>query len=159
MKGWLRVPVAALTAVGLHASMLSPALAAGQAPGSLEGRILATGGEPVEGAVVLVRSLRDASEHASPPTGTDGAYALYNWELFFHALSKKLYKIEVELMDTQASAMAAAERLGFRKEATLHKHVTDVRGIRRDLVIMTLDVEDLWYLMEDHIKTRDFRLH
>lgn len=80
-------------------------------------------------------------------------------ELFFHALSKKLYKIQAELMDTQASAMAAVERLGFHKEATLHKHVTDVKGVRRDLVIMSLDVEELWYLMEDHIKTRDFRIH
>jgi len=80
-------------------------------------------------------------------------------ELFFQALRQKLYKIQLELMDTQVSAMVAAERLGFHKEATLRKHVTDIKGIRRDLVIMTLDVEDLWYLMEDHIKTPDFRLH
>lgn len=80
-------------------------------------------------------------------------------ELFFQALKKKLYKVEAELMDTQLSAMTAVEKLGFRKEATLSKHVTDVNGVRRDLIIMTLDVEDLWHLMEDHIKTRDFRMH
>jgi len=80
-------------------------------------------------------------------------------ELFFQALKRKLYKIQAELMDNQSSAIAAFERLGFRKEATLKKHVTDNGGIRRDLVIMTLDVEDLWYLMEDYVKTPDFRIH
>jgi L-amino acid N-acyltransferase YncA len=88
-----------------------------------------------------------------------GLATILTRELFFQALKRKLYKIQAELMDTQHSAMTAFERLGFRKEATLKKHVTDVKGIRRDLVIMTLDVEDLWYLMEDYIKTPDFRIH
>ncbi len=80
-------------------------------------------------------------------------------ELFFHALSKQLYKIQLEFMDTQESARIAAEHLGFHKEATLRKHVTDINGVRRDLIIMTLDVEEMWYLMEDYIKTPDFRIH
>jgi len=80
-------------------------------------------------------------------------------ELFFQALSKKLYKIQIELMDTQVSAKIAAERMGFHQEAVLRKHVTDINGVRRDLVIMSLDVEELWYLLEDHITTPDFRLH
>ena len=80
-------------------------------------------------------------------------------ELFFLALSRKIYKIQAELMNTQLSAIAAFERLGFRKEATLKKHVTDISGIRRDLIIMTLDIEDLWYLIEDFVKTPDFRIH
>lgn len=88
-----------------------------------------------------------------------GLATILTRELFFQALKKKLYKIQAELMDTQLSAIAAFERLGFRKEATLHKHVTDIKGVRRDLVIMTLDVEELWYLMEDYIKTPDFRIH
>ncbi len=80
-------------------------------------------------------------------------------ELFFHALSQQLYKIQLEFMDTQESARIAAEHMGFREEATLHKHVTDINGVRRDLIIMTLDVEEMWYLMEDYIKTPDFRIH
>ena len=88
-----------------------------------------------------------------------GLATILTRELFFQALKKKLYKIQAELMDTQLSAIAAFERLGFRKEATLKKHVTDMKGSRRDLIIMTLDVEELWYLMEDYIKTPDFRIH
>lgn len=88
-----------------------------------------------------------------------GLATILTRELFFQSLKKKLYKLQAELMDTQDSAMAAFERLGFRKEATLKKHVTDIKGVRRDLIIMTLDVEDLWYLMEDYVKTPDFRIH
>ena len=88
-----------------------------------------------------------------------GLATILTREIFFQALKRKLYKIQAELMDTQDSAVFAFERLGFRREATLHKHVTDIKGIRRDLIIMTLDVEDLWYLMEDYVKTPDFRIH
>jgi len=80
-------------------------------------------------------------------------------ELFFQALKMKLYKLRAELMDTQDSAIAAFERMGFHKEATLRKHVTDIKGQRRDLVLMCLDVEELWNLLEDHVQTADFRMH
>ncbi|MBD3289185.1 GNAT family N-acetyltransferase [candidate division KSB1 bacterium] len=88
-----------------------------------------------------------------------GLATILTRELFFQALKRKLHKIQAELMDTQLSAITAFERLGFRKEATLKKHVTDVKGVRRDLIIMTLDVEDLWYLIDDYVKTPDFRIH
>ncbi len=80
-------------------------------------------------------------------------------ELFFQALKQKLYKLQAELVDSQESAIAAFERMGFHKEATLRKHVTDIKGHRRDLVIMALDVEELWNLVEDHVQTADFRMH
>lgn len=79
-------------------------------------------------------------------------------ELFFVALSKQLYKIQFEFMDTQESARIAAEHMGFHQEATLRKHVTDINGVRRDLIIMSLDVEEMWYLMEDYVKSPDFRI-
>ena len=88
-----------------------------------------------------------------------GLATIFTRELFFQALKQKIYKLQAELMDTQESAIAAFERLGFRKEATLRKHVTDIKGIRRDLVIMSLDAEDLWYLIEDSILTPEFRMH
>jgi RimJ/RimL family protein N-acetyltransferase len=88
-----------------------------------------------------------------------GLATIFTRELFFQALKQKIYKLQGELMDTQESAIAAFERLGFRKEAVLRKHVTDIKGIRRDLVIMSLDAEDLWYLIEDRIQTPEFRMH
>ena len=63
------------------------------------------------------------------------------------------------MIEDQKSAIAAFERLGFRKEATLRKHVTDARGKRDNLIIMTLDVEDYWFLMEDYVENFDLRIH
>jgi len=80
-------------------------------------------------------------------------------ELFFQALKQGLYKLQAELMDTQASAVSAFERLGFHQEAVLRKHVTDVKGFRRDLIIMSLDVEDLWNMIEENVQTAEFRMH
>ncbi len=106
-----------------------------------------------------MRNLGEVRVVIAPEYQKKGLATILTRELFFQALKKKLYKLQAELMDTQVSAMSAFEKLGFRKEATLRKQVTDITGVRRDLVIMSLDVEELWYLMEDHIKTPDFRIH
>jgi RimJ/RimL family protein N-acetyltransferase len=70
-------------------------------------------------------------------------------ELFLHALSTDLHKIQAEIMEDQVSAISAFKRMGFKTEAILNKHVTDINGKRRNLVIMSLDIQELWYLMED----------
>ncbi len=70
-------------------------------------------------------------------------------ELFLHALSTDLNKIQAEIMEDQVSAISAFKRMGFKTEAILNKHVTDINGKRRNLVIMSLDIQELWYLMED----------
>ncbi|MFO7767671.1 MAG: GNAT family protein [bacterium] len=88
-----------------------------------------------------------------------GLATIFSREIFFQALKQRLYKLQAELMDSQESAIAAFEKLGFHREATLKKHVTDVKGYRRDLVIMSFDVEDMWCVIEDHVKTPEFRMH
>lgn len=70
-------------------------------------------------------------------------------ELFLYALSTDLHKIQAEIMEDQVSAISAFKRMGFKTEAILNKHVTDINGKRRNLVIMSLDIQELWYLMED----------
>ncbi|UCF63486.1 MAG: GNAT family N-acetyltransferase [bacterium] len=70
-------------------------------------------------------------------------------ELFLRAVSTDLYKIQAAVMEDQISAIAAFKRMGFKQEALLKKHVTDVQGKRHNLVILNLDIEELWYIMED----------
>lgn len=106
-----------------------------------------------------MRNLGEIRVLIAPDYQRKGLATIFVRELFFHALRVKIYKLQAEMIDSQESAIAAFERLGFRKEATLKKHVTDVRGRRRDLIIMTLDIEDFWYLIEDFIESRDFRIH
>ena len=77
-------------------------------------------------------------------------------ELFLRAVSTDLYKIQAAVMEDQISAIAAFKRMGFKQEALLKKHVTDVQGKRHNLVILNLDIEELWYIMEDFNQGRSY---
>ncbi len=106
-----------------------------------------------------MRNVGEVRVVIAPDYQRKGLATIFVRELFFRALKAKVFKLQAEMAETQESAIAAFERLGFRKEATLKKHITDVRGRRRDLVIMTLDVEDFWYLIEDYVESHDFRMY
>jgi len=75
-------------------------------------------------------------------------------ELFLYALTTNLYKIQAEIMENQESARAAFERMGFKKEAVLQKQVTDINDKRNNLIILSLDIQDMWYLLEDFMSDR-----
>ncbi len=105
------------------------------------------------------RNLGEVRVLIAPDYQRKGLATFFIRELFFHALKAKIYKLKAEMTESQESAMAAFERLGFREEARLKKHVTDIRGRRRDLIIMSLDIEDFWYLIEDFVEGHDFRIH
>lgn len=78
-----------------------------------------------------------------------GLCTILTKELFFHALTTDLYKIQAELMENQKNAIGCFERLGFKREALLRKHVTDINGNRQNLVLMSMDIQEMWLLMED----------
>jgi RimJ/RimL family protein N-acetyltransferase len=106
-----------------------------------------------------MRNLGEVRICIAPAYQKRGLATLLIREIFFQALKMDLYKLQAEMMDTQQAAINGFKHLGFKEEARLPKHVTDIKGIRRDLVIMTLDVEDLWAAQEDYVKTPDFRMH
>lgn len=81
-----------------------------------------------------------------------GLCTLLTREIFFYALKTDLHKIQAEMMEDQYGAINAFERLGFKKETVLRKHVVDIKGKRCNMVIMSLDIQDMWYLMEDFIR-------
>jgi len=82
-----------------------------------------------------------------------GMCTILTKEIFFHALTTDMYKIQAELMEDQKSAIGCFERLGFKKEAVLRKHVTDIKGNRCNLIIMSLDIQEMWFLMEDFVNS------
>ena len=106
-----------------------------------------------------MRNLGEIRICIAPEFQKRGLSTLLVKELFFQTLKMNIFKLQAELMDTQKAAITAFKHLGFREEAVLPKHVTDIKGVRRDLVIMTLDVEDLWAAQEDYVMTPDFRMH
>ena len=100
------------------------------------------------------RNLGEIRVVVSPEFQRKGLCTILVKEMFFHAISTDLYKIQAEIMENQSSAITAFEHMGFKKEAVLHNHVTDIKGERHNLVIMSLDIKDLWYLMEDFIQDK-----
>ena len=106
-----------------------------------------------------LRNIGEVRVVIAPDYQRKGLATIFVRELFFRSLKAKVFKLQAEMAENQESAIAAFEKLGFRKEATLKKHITDVRGRRRDLVIMTLDVLDFWHLIEDYVESRDFVMH
>jgi len=105
-----------------------------------------------------MRNLGEVRICIAPEFQQKGLSTLLVRELFYQALKMNIYKLQAELMDTQKAAIKAFEHLGFKQEAVLPKHVTDIKGVRRDLVIMALDVEDLWATQEEFIKSPDARI-
>ncbi|MFQ5604475.1 MAG: GNAT family N-acetyltransferase [bacterium] len=103
------------------------------------------------------RNLGEVRLLIAPDYRRKGLATIFVRELFAHALKSKILKIQAEMVEDQESAIAVFERFGFRKEAVLRKHVTDTHGQRKNLIIMTLDVEDLWHLMENHVEDYDIR--
>ncbi|MBM4396545.1 MAG: GNAT family N-acetyltransferase [Deltaproteobacteria bacterium] len=65
-----------------------------------------------------------------------------------HAMSIGLEKIVAHVVDGQAGAERALERLGFVREAVLRRHVQDITGRKRDLHVLTNDASHIWERME-----------
>ena len=57
-------------------------------------------------------------------------------------------KIIVRVVENQVAAFHIFQRLGFLKEAVLHRHVSDLAGTKRDLLILANDVSQIWSTME-----------
>jgi L-amino acid N-acyltransferase YncA len=78
-------------------------------------------------------------------------------ELFAIALSKNVEVIVGKFMKPQVRPRRIFKRLGFHQDAILHDYVTDIKGVKQDLVIMHCDVASLWKKMEDYIDDSDWR--
>ena len=57
-------------------------------------------------------------------------------------------KIVVEVVENQVAALRTFAKLGFQQEAVLRGHVKDIRGARRDLLLLANDVSHIWAAME-----------
>jgi len=64
------------------------------------------------------------------------------------AVGLGLEKMVAHVVENQVGAITAFERLGFVREAVLKNHVKDLRGLKRDLVVLSDDVSHLWSAME-----------
>ena len=65
-------------------------------------------------------------------------------ELVKIAIAAGVEKMIVSVVENQVAAKRAFEKVGFRPEAVLKGQVKDIRGDKRDLVILANDVSHIW---------------
>jgi L-amino acid N-acyltransferase YncA len=76
-------------------------------------------------------------------------------ELCAQAVVRGIDKLIAMVPQDHAPAKECFERLGFAREATLKNHVLDLRGQKRDLLVLVNHTSELWHRMEDLILDRE----
>ncbi|MFB3777203.1 MAG: N-acetyltransferase family protein [Bryobacteraceae bacterium] len=77
--------------------------------------------------------------------------------LYDLAGSAGIEEIVVKMMANQMAALRIFHKLGFRQEVVLRDYVKDMKGNRRDLVMMRRRLEDLWQTYADFVHETDMR--
>jgi len=77
--------------------------------------------------------------------------------LYDVAASAGIEELVVKMMATQTAALRIFHKLGFRQEAVFRDYVKDLKGSRRDLVLMRCSLHDLWEKYEDFVHETDLR--
>ncbi|MEW6368442.1 MAG: GNAT family N-acetyltransferase [Acidobacteriota bacterium] len=58
-------------------------------------------------------------------------------ELFIAAVREGVEKVEVEIMEDNIGAIKSVEKIGFKREGTLRDFVTDIKGRKHNLAILS----------------------
>jgi len=77
--------------------------------------------------------------------------------LYDLAASAGIEEIIVKMMASQTAALRIFHKLGFRHEVVLRDYVKDMKGTRKDLVLMRCRLEDLWHRYEEFVHETDRR--
>lgn len=77
-------------------------------------------------------------------------------EVYDRAVMRGIQKVQAEIRDDNARAIALIKRLGFKKEAVFKNHAMDMQGKLHDMLIFYNDLSDLWQKMDDLNIDSDF---
>ncbi|MCD6516193.1 MAG: N-acetyltransferase [Candidatus Aminicenantes bacterium] len=78
-------------------------------------------------------------------------------ELYFLAIKKKVEQVVVKMMRPQVGAQQIFRKLGFREELLIPDYVKDQEGKKQDLIIMTVNLKELWEELEQSYSDSDWR--
>ena len=73
------------------------------------------------------------------------------------ASSSGIEEIVVKMMSSQNAALRIFQKLGFHEEVKLRDYVKDLKGNRRDLVLMRCPLQEIWRKYEDYVHETDMR--
>jgi L-amino acid N-acyltransferase YncA len=75
--------------------------------------------------------------------------------LYDFAVSAGIEEMVVKIMPHQTAALRIFQKLGFHQEVVLRDYVKDMKGSRKDLVLMRCRLEDLWQKYEEFLHETD----
>jgi len=78
-------------------------------------------------------------------------------ELYFLAVKKKVELVVVKMMRPQKGAQRIFRKLGFREELLIPDFVKDQEGKKQDLIVMTVNLKELWEELEESYRDSDWR--
>ncbi|MGM0466448.1 MAG: GNAT family N-acetyltransferase [Acidobacteriota bacterium] len=78
-------------------------------------------------------------------------------ELYFLAVKKKVELVVVRMMRPQKGAQRIFRKLGFREELLIPDFVKDQEGKKQDLIVMTVNLKELWDELEQSYSDSDWR--
>ena len=91
------------------------------------------------------------------PYRRKGLGVLMAREMYGLAAAAKVEEIIVKMMRPQKAAQSIFRRLGFHRETILPDYVSDLGGMRHDMILMRCDLEALWQEMEDFLASGDWQ--
>ncbi len=103
------------------------------------------------------RHIAELRLFVATPYQRKGLGMLMAGALYDLAASAGIEEIVVKMMASQTAALRIFHKLGFRQEVVLRDYVKDMKGTRKDLVLMRCRLEDLWRKYEDFVHETDKR--
>jgi len=78
-------------------------------------------------------------------------------ELYSLAIKEEVEDIFAQIMKPQVTAIKTFKRLGFKQDAKVLDYVTDLEGIKQDLIIMRCNVNEMWKELEGYLEESDWQ--
>ena len=103
------------------------------------------------------RHIAELRLFVATPYQRKGLGMLLAGALYDLASSAGIEEIVVKMMANQTGALRIFHKLGFRNEVVLRDYVKDMKGTRKDLVMMRCRLQDLWQKYEDFVHETDMR--
>jgi RimJ/RimL family protein N-acetyltransferase len=90
------------------------------------------------------------------PFQRKGLGMLLTRELYLLAVSERLEKLVIKVMEPQIAARKIVEKLGFREDTILTQYARDIKGERHNLVVMQCDLNSVYQALEDYFTDMDW---
>lgn len=101
------------------------------------------------------RHIAELRLFVATPYQRKGLGMLMAGALYDLAVSAGIEEMVVKIMPHQTAALRIFQKLGFHQEVVLRDYVKDMKGSRKDLVLMRCRLEDLWQKYEEFLHETD----